>query len=149
MISETRKVLLNKSYGGFELPKVVADYLQEQKGWDIPVIRVEEDFKKYSASLLCLCEMYGQGRLVSGNDHYRSEEQIRFHPDVIEAVVAMKEKHQELFDLSPRQMTEEQEAEYNKVRCLESIKVVEIVIETDIDNYDGIEKLEVRCYEKF
>ena len=46
-------------------------------------------------------------------------------------------------------MTEEQEAEYNKVRCLESIKVVEIVIETDIDNYDGIEKLEVRCYEKF
>lgn len=127
---KTRKIIINKCYGGFGFSPEVFKWLVKNKGWKAVEINdqtpsMHDEFKQFLTDNNADCYYYSRSKYQMLNGKYYENEDKhckRTDPDLIEAV----EK------LGPRASGE-----------LSSLKIVQIPanIKWEIDDYDGIESV--------
>jgi hypothetical protein len=134
MIVYTQEFVINTTFGGFNLPREIADWLIENKGWS-----VVDDINDELAPDCKLVVRCFDGNYYPAGD--RDDPRLRSNPDLIEAVRAVQKK---FLDDNP-------DAGRNKKRDsrLFDLSVVTVAVDINIVNYhDGREQVDVNSFVK-
>lgn len=136
------KILLNRAYGGFHLPKMVYESLLHEYKWDLVT---DYDYKQREPREELYKDKYTKGYCFTC---YKSNIFFRSHIDIIQLIERFQKQYRELYDekltynYKYDQFTEEEKKLSNELKHLFAIKVFNLDTIIEIEDYnDGFERV--------